>query len=67
MLRLFVYVAAEGDALSGSWAKNEDEVRQKIAEPDYGKASEQAANAFNTNRQYVQDAKRIQEMSANCL
>ena len=41
MLRLFVYVAAEG------------EVRQKIAEPDYGKASEQAANAFNTNRQDV--------------
>lgn len=49
------------DKLSGSWAKNKDEVRQKIAEPDDGKASEQAAKAFGTNRQYVQDAKRIQE------
>lgn len=55
-------------ALSGSWAQDTetvdmdiDEVPQKIAERDSGEAREVAAELFHTNRQYVQDAKRIQE------
>jgi len=40
---------------------------QKIDTPDKGRASEHAASLFNTNRQYVSDAKKLRDKAPDLL